>query len=149
MTIKTLMRLALLSSVLTLTGAATSAQAAEAKAKSQAQAGDRQLLVWTSADREVALRMVLMYAQNAQLNGWMEEVQLLVWGPSQKLLCEDKELQERVQALKATGVEVFACKACADQLGLSDKLTSLGVKVMFTGTMLANAQKNGWHVLTF
>jgi hypothetical protein len=139
---------ACLCSVMALAGAATSARA-DSKSEARAQRADRQLIVWTSADREVALRMVFMYAQNAQLNGWMEEVQLLVWGPSQKLLCEDKELQARLQQLKASGVEVFACKACADQLGVSDKLAGLGVKVMYTGTMLANAQKQGWYVLTF
>ena len=145
---KTVMRVACLCCVMALAGAAPVARAAP-KVEAKAQAADRQLIVWTSADREVALRMVFMYAQNAQLNGWMEQVQLLVWGPSQKLLCEDKELQARLQELKAGGVEVFACKACADQLGVADKLTGLGVKVMYTGTMLANAQKDGWHVLTF
>jgi hypothetical protein len=145
---KFMVGVACLCSLMALAGAATSARA-DSKSDAKAQAADRQLIVWTSGDREVALRMVFMYAQNAQMNGWMEEVQLLVWGPSQKLLCQDKELQERLQQLKAAGVQVFACKACADQLGVSDKLSSLGVKVLYAGTMLANAQKQGWHVLTF
>jgi hypothetical protein len=46
-------------------------------------------------------------------------------------------------------VELYACKACADQYGISDKLAGFGLNVMYAGTLLADAQKEGWHVLTF
>jgi hypothetical protein len=110
----------------------------------------KQLIVWTSGDREVALKMVFMYAFNTKKRGWMDEVRLLVWGPSGKLLTEDEELQKGLAGLKAEGVELYACKGCADLYGISEKLTALGINVMYTGTMLADAQKDGdWHVLTF
>jgi hypothetical protein len=109
----------------------------------------KQLIVWTSGDREVALKMVFMYAYNCKKRGWMDEVRLLVWGPSGKLLTEDKELQDNLEGLKDEGVELYACKGCADMYGISDKLTALGINVMYTGTLLADAQKDGWHVLTF
>jgi hypothetical protein len=110
---------------------------------------ERQLIVWTSADPEVALNMVFMYAENASRREWMDTVRLLIWGPSGKLLVADPRLQERLERLAKAGVELYACKACADGYGISDSLEELGVTVEYTGTLLANAQKDGWHVLTF
>jgi hypothetical protein len=78
----------------------------------------------------------------------MDTVRLLVWGPSSKLLAEDTVLQRKVKELKQVGVELYACKACADLYGVADKLTQLGITVMYTGEMLADLQKNGWHVLS-
>ena len=111
-------------------------------------AGRQQLILWTSGDREVALKMVFMYAYNCKKRGWMDTVRLLVWGPSAKLLSEDEELQEGLAGLKDVGVELYACKGCADLYGVSDKLSSLDINVMYTGTMLAELQQKGWHVLT-
>jgi hypothetical protein len=110
-------------------------------------AKDQQLILWTSGDREVALKMVFMYALNCQKRSWMDQVRVLVWGPSGKLLVEDKELQEKLKELKSAGVELYACKGCADLYGISDQLTQLGITVMYTGQMLADLQKTGWHVL--
>ncbi len=112
-------------------------------------AKEKQLIVWTSGDREVALKMVFMYALNCQKYEWMDTVRLLIWGPSGKLLTEDKELQEGLDELKKAGIELYACKGCADLYGISDKLSVLGINVMYTGRMLADLQKDGWHVLTF
>ena len=126
-----------------------SATARENGTKKTPQAMDRQLIVWTSGDREVALKMVFMYAYNCKKQGWMDNVRLLVWGPSGRLLVEDKELQKYLGKLRKVGVELYACKGCADMYGISPKLAKLGVNVMYTGTMLADLQKDGWHVLTF
>jgi len=109
----------------------------------------QQLIVWTSGDREVALKMVFMYAENCKKRQWMDTVRLLVWGPSGKLLVEDPELQQRWNDLRIAGVELYACKACADEYGISDKLSKLGITVIYTGSMLAELQKAGWHVLSF
>ncbi len=129
--------------------AAREARIDEAAAQAGADdAGRRQLILWTSGDREVALKMVFMYAYNAKKRGWMDTVRLLVWGPSSKLLSEDAELQEQLAGLKEVGVELYACKACADLYGIADKLTSLDIEVMYTGKMLAELQQQGWHVLT-
>jgi hypothetical protein len=108
----------------------------------------QQLILWTSGDREVALKMVFMYTYYCKKNSWMDNVRLLVWGPSSKLLAEDTMLQRKLEDLKQVGVELYACKACADLYGVSDKLTQLGVTVIYAGEMLAELQKSGWHVLS-
>jgi hypothetical protein len=107
------------------------------------------LVVWSSADREVALHNVFMYTHNAKKNGWWDEVRLLLWGPSDRLLVEDEELQTRIRAMMADGVEVLACKACSDRLGVSEKLEALGVNVFYVGVALTEMLKGGWTTLTY
>jgi len=46
------------------------------------------------------------------------------------------------------GVNLLACKACADMYGISDKLTELGVTVKYTGTDLTTFIKEN-NVITF
>jgi len=108
------------------------------------------ILVWTTADREVAMNMILMYGRNAGRFDWWDEVNVLVWGPSGKLLLADEELKNEIKAMIDEGVEVIACKACADRYGISDALSKLGVKVFYTGEALTIAAKSPeWAVLTF
>ena len=106
-------------------------------------------VLWTSGDREVALKMVFMYTYNAKKNGWWDTIRFIVWGPSSKLLAEDTELQEEIRKMKEEGVELYACKACADLYGVSDKLTELGITVKYFGKDLTDLIKSGWHQLTF
>ena len=110
---------------------------------------DKLIVIWSSGDREVALKMVFMYTYRAKkLKRW-ENLKLLIWGPSAKLLSYDNELQEYVKKMKEEELEILACKACADMYGVSDKLTSLGVNVKYMGQELTNLIKSGWNTLTF
>ena len=94
------------------------------------------LVVWTSGDRDVALNMVFMYTYNAKKNGWWENIRFLIWGPSSKLLAEDKELQKEIQKMKKVGIELLACKACADRYGVSKALQGMGIHVKYMGVGL-------------
>lgn len=107
------------------------------------------LIVWTSGDPDVAHKMVFMYAYNAQKNGWFDQVTLLIWGPSQKLSSEDKSIQEALQKMKEEGVEILACKACADMYGVCEKLEEKGVTVQYTGVYLSDYIKSGKKIMTF
>lgn len=109
----------------------------------------RLVVVWTSGDREVALKMVFMYTYNAQKNGWWDTIRFIVWGPSSKLLAQDTELQEYIQRMKKVGVELFACKACADLYGVSDKLAKLGLEVKYIGQDPTSMLQDNWTHLTF
>lgn len=109
----------------------------------------RLAVLWTSGDRDVALRMVFMYTLNAMSRAWFDEVQLIVWGPSSKLLSVDEELQAEVGKMEEAGVELVACKACADSYGISGKLEELGVEVKYMGRPLTEMLKSDWVVVTF
>ena len=109
---------------------------------------DKLVILWTSGDRDVALKMVFMYTYNAKKNNWWDDITLVVWGPSAKLLTEDEELQEQLQRIIDAGVSVRACKGCADQYGVSDKLEELGITVLYIGKEFTDYIRQGRSVLT-
>jgi hypothetical protein len=109
----------------------------------------RLAVLWTSGDREVALKVTFMYTLNAKARGWFDEVTLIVWGPSSDLLANDSELQDQVTAMGEAGVELVACKACADSYGVSGDLEALGIEVKYMGVPLTEMLKGDWEVLTF
>ncbi len=110
---------------------------------------ENMVIIWSSGDREIAKKLVFMYSKNSKLQGWWGRVRLVVWGPSAQLLTVDLELQEELEDLKAAGVELQACKACADLYGVTDKLKSLGIEVIYMGGPLTEMLKTGWTCLTF
>jgi len=109
---------------------------------------DKLVVVWTSGDKEVAMKMVFMYTFNAKKYEWWEDITLLVWGPSAKLLSTDKELQDYVKSMLDIGINVLACKGCADQYEVSDELEKIGVTVKYTGKDLTDFIKQR-HIVTF
>jgi hypothetical protein len=111
--------------------------------------GDRLGVLWTSGDPEVAKKMVFLYTYNAKKQGWFETVRLIIWGPSTKLLSKDKELQDWIAKMKEQGIELAACKWCADQYGVSAMLEKMGVEVIYYGKPFTKMLKGDWKVLTF
>ena len=106
-------------------------------------------VVWSSGDRMVALSMVFMYTKNSMLKGWWDRVRLVVWGPSSKLLTEDEALQKELKAMQEAGVEIQACRACADMHGVTDKLEALGIEVIYMGKPLTDILQSDWTCMTF
>jgi len=114
-----------------------------------AQESSRLAVVWTSGDPEVAHRVCFMYTHNAKRQKWFDEVRLIVWGPSARLLAGDKDLQAAVKAMEKDGITVEACVSCADSYGVSDQLRAMGIDVKGMGKPLSDMLKGGWKVLTF
>ena len=107
-------------------------------------------ILWTSGDPDVAHRMTLMYANGAARQGWFDEVRLIIWGPSQRLVIGDGDIREKIAELKEIGVHVQACLACADSYGIADDLRGHGIEVKYMGRPLSEHLKSGdWQVLTF
>jgi hypothetical protein len=54
---------------------------------------DEIVVLWTSGDREIALKMAFMHTFNSRhfKRGW-KNVTLIAWEPSAKFLAEEKEL---------------------------------------------------------
>ena len=107
------------------------------------------MVVWSSADKEVAEKMVFMYSTNSKIRGWFDEVTIVIWGPSAVLACEDADIQKLIKNAIDNGVKMDACKACSDMYGLSDKLIDLGVDVKYAGLPLTEHLKANGKVLTF
>ena len=112
--------------------------------------GNRRLaVVWTSADPDVAHNVCLMYTHAAKTNKWFDEVRLIVWGPSAKLLAENEDLQAKLKAMQKDGVILQACVQCANSYGVSDALRNLGIEVKGMGKPLTDFLQSGYKVLTF
>ena len=106
-------------------------------------------VVLSSGDREVALEVGLVYPLNAAKNKWMDEVKLIIFGPSEKLAAYDAEVQGRMKELQEVGIEVMACKWCADRMNITDILEEAGIKVVYVGSIISQLLKDGWASLTF
>jgi len=110
---------------------------------------DKVMVVWSSADKDVALKVCFMYTNAAKKMKWFDEVRLIIWGPSAKLLSEDRELQEKIKLMQKAGVVVEACVNCADMYGVSDQLRDMGIDVKGMGKPLTERLKANWKQLNF
>ena len=104
-------------------------------------------VLWTTADSEAAEYMVFMYTKNAKVKGWFDVVRLIVWGPSARELAENPELQGMVKEMLDMGVEVAACRECAERYGVVDALELLGIDVLYIGEPFSGMLKADWKVL--
>ena len=118
------------------------------EAQSEKPANEKLVIIWSSADRDVALNMVFMYTSNSKKFGWWDDITLVVWGPSAKLLAEDEALQVHIKNMIDAGVVVKACKLCSDSYGVSVKLEKLGIIVKYMKE-LTDYIKEGRNILTF
>jgi hypothetical protein len=107
------------------------------------------LIIWSTEEKEVAKKMVLLYSGVILPRSYWDEAILMVWGPSARLLSQDKELQDKIKEVAKTGVKVQACVVCTDDYGVSEELKNIGVELIHTGEMLTEALQSDWKVITF
>ena len=109
----------------------------------------RLAVVWTSDDPLLAHRMILMYVGASQRAKWFDENLIIIWGPSAKLVAEDKEIQAKIQSMMKSGIKFQACVACASMYGVVDDLRAQGIEVKGMGAPLTRLlQDDGWDVMT-
>jgi len=106
-------------------------------------------ILWSSGDREVALEVGLIYPLNAAKNKWMDEVKVIIFGPSEKVAAYDSQVQEKLKELQDIGVEILACKWCADRMNITSILEEIGIKVVYVGSIISQLLKDDWASLTF
>jgi len=100
------------------------------------------LVVWKS-DNDIDIHnFIVPYVYNSKINAWFSDIELLIWGVSQHKVTEEPSIQEKVKNLIKNGVKVYACKFCADNVGATELLESLGVNVMYTGVFLSDKMKD-------
>ena len=105
-------------------------------------------VLWTSDNPVTAEKMVFMYTINSLVNGWWENVTIIIWGAAAQLVSEDDNVREMVGKALEAGVHITACKACADQLGVTEALEKLDVEVKYWGAPLTELLKNEEKLLT-
>ncbi len=105
-------------------------------------------VLWTSGDREVALKMLFMYTINGMAKGWWKDINIIIWGPSAKLLSEDEELKGQVKKAMHVGITFEACRACADMYGVTEELEQLDIDVKYMGEPLTQLIKEKVKLIT-
>ena len=109
---------------------------------------DELYILWTNDNPTTAEKMVCMYAHNAILNDWWKSVTVIIWGATAKLVAENDRIQDCIKKMMADGVTVSACKACADELGVSDKIVAQGIGLKYWGEPLTEIIKRNAPLIT-
>ena len=105
-------------------------------------------VLWTSGDIITTEKMVFMYTINSLIHGWWEKVTLIIWGAPAKLVSEDDSMQRKIKEALDAGVHITACKACADQLGVTEALERLKIEVKYWGAPLTEILTSEERLLT-
>jgi len=103
---------------------------------------EKLLVIISSGDREKVLT-ALMYAKNTIKYGWIEDVRVIFFGPSENLLVGDSDVSDSAKELAGLGKPV-ACKFLSDRDSVSERIESLGITVDYVGSMIADLIKDGF-----
>ena len=105
-------------------------------------------LLWTNDNYVTAEKMVFMYAINSLSQGWWQQVTIIIWGATAKLVSENDKIQQLIKRAQAAGVHISACRACAEQLNVIDSLGKLNIELIHWGAPLTQILKNREALLT-
>ena len=104
---------------------------------------ERLNILWTTDNKDTIFNMLSMYAINSKVKGWWQDVNVIIWGASAKLVGSDTQVQTEVAEMINHGVTIEACKDCTDNFGVTDNLLKLGINVRFMGQPLTDYLKSG------
>ena len=105
-------------------------------------------ILWTNDDIITSEKMVFMYGINSKRNNWWDEVTIIIWGAPAKLVSENIEIQALIKEAQLEGVSITACKACSDQLGVTEILQGLNIEVKYWGKPLTEILKSEEKLIT-
>jgi len=90
----------------------------------------------------------LMWAQNAMLYGWMEDIKVIFFGPAQELVLTHETVGKMAKEI-AEGEKPVFCKFISDRDENSDQLKEIGMEVKYVGPLIADLIKTGYVPLVF
>lgn len=102
------------------------------------------VLIWLASGDMEKLRPGIIYGTNARKFGWLDDVQFVVFGESEKLLLEQPDSFELLQDNNTA-----YCKLVADEMEITTALKEKGAKVIYVGDYISNFIKDGYQVITF
>ena len=109
---------------------------------------DKLNILWTTDNKDTVLNMLTMYAINSKINDWWQNVNVIIWGASAKLVGHDSQVQAEIIEMIHQGIQIEACKDCCDNFGVTEKLIKLGITVRYMGKPLTDYIKAGEKILT-
>lgn len=109
---------------------------------------DKLAVILVSGDPKV-LEMGLVYTRNCVAQGWMADVRLYFFGPSEVTIATDPDLKALVTEIIAGGTIPQACIWCSNKYGVSELLVALGCNVLGIGQPVSEAIKDGYVPMTW
>lgn len=112
------------------------------------------ILVIVSSGEEAAEKALtgMRFAVNAMKNKWFENVRLMFFGPSEKMISNSASDSQAAQLLKKAielGITPVACKGISDEGKLTPTLEKLGFEVEYVGLTIKSYVQKDYQVLTF
>ncbi len=104
---------------------------------------DKLAVILASGDPRV-LEMGLMYARNAAKQGWISDVKVFLFGPSETQVATDPALREMAESMIGEGLVPIACKYCSDKYAVSEQLEKIGCDIEYVGAPISEAIKAGY-----
>ena len=104
---------------------------------------DRLAIILASDDPHV-LEMGLVYARNVVKKGWMEEMQLFLFGPSEVQIATDPAFREMIETIISEGTTPRVCKYCSDKYSVSETLAEMGCIIEYVGAPISQAIRDGY-----
>lgn len=109
---------------------------------------DKLNILWTNDNFITSEKMVFMYGINARRKDLWKEVTIIIWGATTQLVSENKVIQELIEEAKLEGVHITACRACADQLGVTEILEGLDIEVIHQADPFTKILKSDETLIT-
>jgi hypothetical protein len=100
------------------------------------------LIIVATSDREKA-QTALMYAHNAMRRGWLDDIKVVYFGPSEKLVVEDPIISDQAREIAEAGGSL-ACKYISDRDEVSEEIERLGIQVEYVGSIVSDLLKDGY-----
>ncbi len=110
---------------------------------------DTLVVLWSSGDPEVAEKACLMYTHAAKRFNWFNEVILIAWGPSEKLMAENESVKAKIAEMQKDGIKIQACIACSNLYGVTGELKACSVDVKGMGGVLTEYLKKRYSIVSF
>lgn len=105
---------------------------------------NNKLIIIISTEQLEKARTGMMYAVNALEQSWMEDVKIIFFGPAQKLVNEDAELQQFLKRYQDENKNAVVCKFIADRDNIVTKAKELKMDVEYVGKIISNFIKEGY-----
>ena len=77
------------------------------------------------------------------------KINLIIWGPSAKLVAENKLIQRELDYILQSGIIVEVCEGCTEVYGITEKIRSFGIPVRFMGEPFTEYLDSDEKLITF
>ncbi|PLX96658.1 MAG: hypothetical protein C0622_14410 [Desulfuromonas sp.] len=102
------------------------------------------ILIWLASGDMEKLKPGILYGTNARKHGWVDDVQFVVFGESERLMLKHPETFALLQDNNTA-----YCKFVADDMGITGDLEEKGARVVYVGDYISKFVKDGYQVITF